>query len=144
MTTRVATALLALLVGSAAAVAAQQRDLEQVVGRLAAYWARGDAAGLATLAARSGLAIDLGGDAMGPLGPRQAAAVLRRVFDDRETVWGQPRSSKLVDDAPPRAFGEFTWTARVRGTTISERMIVFVALVREDAGWRITQIRLNP
>ncbi len=144
MSLRVATAVLALVVGTTATAAAQQRDLEQVVSRLATYWARGDAAGLATLAARSGLAIDIGGDAMGPLGPRQAAAVLRRVFDDRETVWVRPRSSKLVGDAPPRAFGEFTWTARVRGTTIAEQMIVFVALVREDAGWRITQIRLNP
>jgi hypothetical protein len=34
--------------------------------------------------------------------------------------------------------------SRARGTTQSVRTVVFVALVLEADGWRVTQIRLMP
>ena len=50
--------------------------------------------------------------------------------------------SREIGGSPTRAFGEITWTAKARGTTIPERATVFVAFVRDEDGWRITEIRL--
>jgi hypothetical protein len=129
--------LLLLLAGG---VRAQQ--LERVLDHFAAAWARGDAAGIAALVSRAGVSIDPGNGSVGPLGARQAAAMLRRIFDDRETTVVRAGTAQIVGGAPPRAFGEIAWAARSRGTTESENATVFLALIRERDGWRITQIRL--
>lgn len=126
----------------ALAARAHAQDLDQVLDNFAAAWARGDAGAIARLAARNGLSIDLGGSPVGPLSPRQAAALLRRIFEDRETVVIRAGMAQVVGGDPPRAFGEVAWATRSRGTTIPERATVFLALVREDGHWRITQIRL--
>ena len=73
---------------------------------------------------------------------RQAAAVLHRLFDERETTVARARLGQLVGGVPMRAFGEILWMARSRGTTESEGITVFLALVREKNGWRINQIRV--
>ncbi|MBX6363826.1 MAG: nuclear transport factor 2 family protein [Gemmatimonadetes bacterium] len=133
---------LVVLVLALAASRAHAQDLDQVLDRFAASWAKGDAVTIAQLVARGGMSIDIDGTPIGPLSRRQAAALLRRIFDDRETVVIRAGSAQVVGGAPPRAFGEIAWSARSRGTTIPERATVFLALVREDDGWRITQIRV--
>lgn len=134
--------LAAVLTFAAAAVPARAQDLDQTLDRVAAAWQRSDAAGVTSLAARAGLSLDLDGTTVGPLGPRQAAAGLRRVFDDRESVSVRTGMTRTVGGDPERAFGELVWDTRARGTTIPEREKVFVALVRENGTWRITEIRL--
>lgn len=129
-----------LLLAVAAPLHAQ--ELERALDRFANAWAHGDAAAVAALAARSGLSIDVDGGPVGPLGARQAAAMLRRLFDEHETVLLRAGLAQVVGGAPPRAFGELAWLTRTRGTTIPERSTVFLALVHENDGWRITQIRL--
>jgi hypothetical protein len=118
------------------------QTLEQTLDRVAAAWHRGDAAGITALAARAGIAIDLDGRSVGPLAPRQAAAAVRRVFEDRESVSVRTNMARTVGGEPARAFGEIAWTTRARGTTIPERATIFVAFVREGDRWRITEIRL--
>ena len=49
----------------------------------------------------------------------------------------------MVGGQPPRAFGEVTWMMQPRGTTIPERVTVFVAWVLQKDRWRITEIRLK-
>ena len=127
------------MLGSAAASA---QDLEVVLRRVASAWHRGDARVISALRADGGISLDVDGASVGPLGDRQAAAVLRRVFDDRESVSATPRVGRTVGGQPARAFGEITWTTRARGTTIPERATLFVAFVREGEAWRITEIRL--
>jgi hypothetical protein len=129
---------LALIV--VAPVAAQ--DLTPALRRVADAWHEGDARAVAALGAEAGISLDVDGSTVGPLGSRQAAAVLRRVFGDRESVSAAPRVSRTVGGDPARAFGEITWTTRARGTTIPERATLFVAFVREGGAWRITEIRL--
>ncbi|MBI4408927.1 MAG: hypothetical protein HY561_04425 [Gemmatimonadetes bacterium] len=141
---RVLLLALVIAIGAAPTALAQESELEQTLERLAALWARGDASALAGLSARAGLALVLDGSPVGPLAPRQAAAVLRRIFDERETVGLKTGFAKIVGGAPRRAFAELNWLARARGTTIPERATVFLALVQEADGWRITQIRLLP
>jgi hypothetical protein len=125
-----------------AAVPAHAQELQQVLDQAAGALHRGDAGALARLAAGSGMSVDVDGRAVGPLARRQAAAVIRRLFEDRESVGARTTMSRVVGGDPPRAFGEISWTMRVRGTTIPVRSNVFVALVREGDRWRITEIRL--
>ncbi|HSJ31294.1 MAG TPA: DUF4440 domain-containing protein [Longimicrobiales bacterium] len=134
--------LLALALGVLAARPVLAQDLRPALQRVASSWHKGDAAAVSRLAADGGISLDVDGSTVGPLGARQAAAVLRRVFDDRESISAAPKVSRTIGGDPARAFGEITWTTRARGTTIPERATLFVAFVREGDAWRITEIRL--
>jgi ketosteroid isomerase-like protein len=135
---------LVILAGPAAGRPLHAQELEQVVQSTAAAWGRGDAAAVVALAARGGIAVDVDGNGGGPVAARQAAAMLRRIFDDRETVELRTGTARVVDGSPARGYGEFVWAARARGTSIPERRTVFIGFVRQDDGWRITQIRMMP
>lgn len=131
---------IAALVCVAAPASAQ--DLDRSLDRVAAAWHRGDAAAVAALGARAGISIDVDGTSVGPLGPRQAAAVLRRVFDNRESVRVRTTMTRAVGGEPARAFGELSWDVRSRGTTIPEQSKLFIAFVREGDRWSVTEIRM--
>jgi hypothetical protein len=131
-----------LLLASAPAARAQDARLEQVLERFAAAWARGDVAAITALTPRSGVSVETERGALGVLAQRQAAAAIRRLFDGRQTVSIRPGMAQVVGGSPPRAFGELTWTTRSRGTTVTERAVIFLALVKEGDNWRITQIRI--
>lgn len=135
-------ALLAAVVLAFGARPGYGQDLGPTLDRVAAAWHRGEASALISLAARGGVSLDVDGRAVGPLGQRQAAAVLRRVFEDRESVRARTSMSRIVGGDPARAFGAISWTTRARGTTIPEHSTLFVAFVLEDGRWRITEIRL--
>jgi hypothetical protein len=138
---RIVLTLVALLLvtGSRPAVA---QDLKPLLERVANALQRGDVGGISALSARAGVSLDVDGRNVGPLGPRQTAAVLRRLFEDREVVGARVNTIREVGGEPTRAFGEIIWSTRARGTTIPERATIFVALVREERGWRVTEIRL--
>jgi len=120
---------------------AKAQDLTEVLDQVAALWANNDAHGLARFAAKRGVSLDIDGRPMGPLGERQLAAVLRKLFDERETLQVRRMVSKIVGGNPTGGFGEINWIMRARGTTIPERTTVFVAFTLQDERWRITQIR---
>src|SRR5688500_18045796 len=130
---------LALLV---AQLPADAQQVESVIDRLTGSWARGDASAVAAMASRNGMSLDLGGKPVGPLASRQVGAMLRQLFDERETLSVRPKAPQVVGGTPPRASAEITWTTRARGTTIPEQTSVFVALIFEKDRWRITEIRL--
>jgi hypothetical protein len=134
--------LLALLLLAAVPATAAGQELEQTLERVATAWHRADAGAITALAARAGITLDVDGTSVGPLGARQAGAVIRRVFEDRESVSARVNMARTVGGTPARAFGEVSWTHRARGTTIPQRATLFVAFVREDDRWRITEIRL--
>ena len=134
----------AFLLIACAAPAAHAQNLEDTMARVAAMWARSDVRGLTQSAARSGFALELDANSSGPVGSRQAAAALRRLFEDSETVTVRPGLARVVGGEPTRAFGELEWITRPRGTTIPERRTIFIALVREGRGWRVTEIRIMP
>lgn len=136
---RAALLFLTLAIGAGRAHA---QEIEPTVDRFVRAWSRGDADAVAALAAHDGLVVELHGDAVGPLGGRQAAALLKRVLDDRETLSVRREAAQGVAGEPPRAFTEISWRSRMKGTSIPETFRVFLALVREDGGWRVTQIRI--
>ncbi|MGQ0813138.1 MAG: hypothetical protein ACT4O1_01570 [Gemmatimonadota bacterium] len=123
---------------------AQAQRLDDIVEIIAFAWSHGDVRTVVAMAAREGIQIETKGERMGPLGTRQAQAVLRRIFGDRETVSIEPGMVQMVGGKPRRAFGEITWVTRAPDTTESERLTVFLELVYEGERWRLTQIRMLP
>lgn len=138
---RIRLAFTALLLSIIAAPAHAQ-SLDEVVGRVAGAWSRGDASAIAAFASDAGIALAVDGISTGPVGSRQAAAVLRKLFDQHETVGTRAGRARTAGGSPEKGLGEISWTARLRGTTIAEQAKVVVAFVREDGRWRITEIRL--
>ncbi len=118
------------------------QDLRPTASRLSSAWARGDASEIGTRAARSGLSIAVNGDRTGPFNGRQAAAALKRVFEDRETLSARPGKNGIIDGEPRKAFVEIAWTTRTKGSRIEERTTVLLQLVEDGKDWRITEIRL--
>lgn len=137
---RVVPAVLLLLMMRVSSAHAQR--LDDIVLHIADAWAHRDAKALVALAVREGVSIESRESRTGPLGARQAAAVLRRMFDQRETISIRPRLAQIVGGSPPRAFSEITWITRAPDTTEPERSIIFLELVLMDERWQITQIRL--
>ena len=119
------------------------QSVEAVMDQFTSYWASGDASSIASLAAENGVTLDLERKHTGPLRARQVAAVLRELFERRETIQVRRLAPQIVGGQPPRAFGEVTWMMQPRGTTIPERVTVFVAWVLQNDRWRITEIRLK-
>lgn len=122
--------------------AQDQRPLGEVLDGLADLWEGGEAQAIAEFAASSGVDFEVRGLALGSLSGRKLAGALRRVFDDRVTVSVVSNMTSPVMGVEDRAFGELTWEVRPGGATVAERSTVFLALVREHAGWRVTQIRI--
>lgn len=140
MLRRAGAPLLALLLLLPSAVAAQQ--LRDFTERLTLAWARNDASSIASFIAERGVSLNVDGDPIGPVLARQAAAVLRQMFGNSETVSVTLTSRKEFPGRPARAYLELVWECRSRGTTIPDRRTVFLAVVRQDSEWRITEIRL--
>lgn len=136
---------LILAVATVAPVAAQEpADPAPLLQRLAALWAGGDAGAIAGHVAGSGLELEIEGASLGPVAPRKAAATLRRVFAGQETVSVATTMTARVQGVEDRAFGELTWDYRPDGAASTERHTIFVGLVREGRGWRVSQIRILP
>lgn len=124
--------------------AAQAQRLDDIVEIIAFAWSHADARTVVAMGAREGIQFETQDGRMGPLGSRQAHAVLRRLFNDLETVSTRPGMVQMVGGTPRRAFGEITWIVRAPDTTQSERHTVLFELVFEGDRWRITQIRMLP
>lgn len=123
---------------------ARAQRLDDIVDIVRFAWSQSDAKAVAAMSARGGVSIETREGRLGPLGTRQANAVLRRLFEERETVSMRIGRTQVVGGSPRRAFSEITWIARAPDTTEPERITVLLELVQEGENWRITQIRMLP
>jgi len=137
--TRAVTFGLALL---AAATGARGQDIKPAAERLAAAWQKADVDALGGQAARAGLSLDVDGERVGPVAGRQAATILKRVFDERETMSTDVGSAREMHGEGRRAFVELVWVTRSRGTSIPDSSTVLFSLEYDRDQWRITEIRL--
>ena len=127
------------------AARAQAQQLDGVMKHFTAAWTRKDEKALAALIAREGASIESDAGRFGPLGARQAAAVLRTLFDERSTVDVRLRQTQTVGGNPKKAYAELVWMTLAPETTEPIRVVVFVEFVLEqERTWRITKIRLLP
>ena len=125
----------------ATSTAAQAQDLDGAMSRFASAWRRNDYKTIASLIARDGASIETDAGRLGPLGPRQAAAVLRTLFSERNTT--QVRTRQVQDVGGQKGYAELVWTALAPATTEALRVVVFVEFVQEsDREWRVSRIRL--
>lgn len=121
----------------------QAQDLDAAMRSFANAWRRNDSKAISALIAREGASIETDAGRFGPLGARQAAAILRTLFGDRETTDVRTRQSQGVGGTPEKGFAELIWMSRAPETTEKLRVVVFVEFVQEsDREWRITRIRL--
>ena len=124
---------------------AQQRDeLDATFRAVASQWGRGSAVGVVRHIAPAGVSIDVSDGPMGPLGGRQAEALLRQLFDQGETTGVQIGMLERVGGRPPRAFGAITWILRPEGTLVPVRRTVYFGLEWNEGAWRVAEIRLIP
>jgi hypothetical protein len=135
--------VLMTLATAATATHAHAQQLEAVMSRFSGAWRQNDDKGIAALIAREGATIETTDSRLGPLGPRQAAAVLRSLFEGRDTRGVRTRQMQDVGGTPQKAYAEIIWTTLAPETTQPLRVVVFVEWVLEqDKQWRITRIRL--
>ena len=136
--------LLGLLgvVALAPAPAEAQQPLGEFLETVAGLWAEGDARAIGAYTSRSGTDLEIAGASMGSLDGRQFTGALRRVFDDHITISVVASMTRAVHGVEDRAFGELAWEVRPAGATMPDTVVVFLALVREPVGWRLTQIRI--
>lgn len=126
------------------AAPAQAAELESVAARVSELWRDGDAAGIAGLAASTGVRLHLLGQRHLPMRGRRAAAALRAFFPSRGD--GVVRLARVaeVGGEPRRGFAELEWTTAAPGAPRPERLTVFVGFVLEEQSWRISEIRVLP
>ena len=142
-TIRLATLLALAMTATAERAHAQQ--LDGVMKSFTGAWTRNDEKRVAGLIAREGASIESEAGRFGPLGARQAAAVLRVLFDERTTVEVRLRQTQTVGGTPQKAYAEIIWITLAPETTQPVRNVLFVEFVLEqEKYWRITKIRLLP
>ncbi|HEX5724147.1 MAG TPA: hypothetical protein VFX98_01705 [Longimicrobiaceae bacterium] len=139
--------VLAVLLAAAAprTLAAQRppQPLEGFVQSVARLWERGDAGDLVKLAPASGrILLDVGTGGPGAVEERHAAAALRSLFGERETVSVRPTGVTLSGGSPISGFGELAWVSRLRGVSDTQGTTVYVGAVWEDGAWRIRELRI--
>ena len=135
--------VLMMLATAATATHAHAQQLEAVMSRFSGAWRQNDDKRIAALIARDGATIETNDGRLGPLGARQAAAVLRSLFEGRDTREVRTRQMQDVGGTPQKAYAEIIWTSIAPETTQPLRVVVFVEWVLEkDQVWRITRIRL--
>ncbi len=143
MTNAIRCTLFLALAMAATAPPAHAQQLDAVMSRFAGAWRQGDEKAIASLIAREGASIESDAGRLGPLGARQAAAVLRALFDESATRSVRTRQVQDVGGSPQKAFAELIWMTVASETTEPMRIAVFVEFVLEqDKYWRITRIRL--
>ena len=138
----------ALVVGLALATAgggaAQEPDppMEAVAAAVAAYWAAGDAGGVASVVADAGARLDLEDERHPALAPRQVRATLDDLFGDRRRGGVRVERTERSGGAPARAWAELRWETAADGTSETVVYRVFVGFVAAEGRWRIDQIRV--
>jgi hypothetical protein len=135
---------LLFLLGVAAEAPAQDRPIEEFVQRVAQLWSAGDASALVSLAPSRGPILLDTGNGIESVNSRHAGAALRALFGDRETVAARPVRVTLAGGAPPRGFGELSWSYRTRGSPSTQTRSVYVGAAWDGGSWRITELRMMP
>lgn len=119
-------------------------QLESFVREVASLWRLEDVDGLVERTADSApLLLDVGSGAQTSEG-RHAAAALRELFRERETLAASAVEVTVADAAELSGFGRLAWTYRDRGAPGEQTRSLYVAVARDAGRWTITEVRLMP
>lgn len=134
----------ACLVCADSAVAQTPAPLEQFVRRVGYLWEAKDVDNLVDLVSESEPILFDRGSGIEQVNGRHAAAALRSVFSDLESVSVRPVKATVSGGQPVRGFGELTWVYRSRGGPVPRTRTVYVGAVWDGDDWRISELRLLP
>jgi len=134
--------LVSLFTAGPAAAQRAPTPLDGFIKEVAYLWSGSDARGLADLMPEEArVLLDTGGG-METVEARHAAAALRALFAERQSVSVRPARITVAGTRPARGFGLLTWSFRSRGSPSTESGSVYVGAVWSEDGWRISELRL--
>ena len=136
--------LLSLVVGAAPATGQAPAPIEDFVRRVSYLWEAKDVDNLVDLVTDSEPVVLDRGSGSERVNSRHAAAALRALFSDLESVSVRPVKATLAGGQPVRGFGELTWVYRARGAPGEQTRSVYVGTVWDGRRWRISELRLLP
>ena len=136
--------LLPLLLGAAPLSAQSPAPLEQFVRRVGYLWEAKDVDNLVDLVSETEPILLDRGRGTEQVNGRHAAAALRALFADLESVSVRPVKATVSGGQPVRGFGELTWVYRLRGGPAPQTRSVYVGAVWDGSHWRISELRLLP
>jgi hypothetical protein len=140
--TLLGTLLLSLFLIRPAAAQRAAAPLDSFIKEVAYLWSGSDARGLAELMPEEAqVLLDTGGG-METVEARHAAAALRELFAERQSLSVRPARITVSGTRPARGFGLLTWSFRSRGSPSPESGSVYVGAVWSEEGWRISELRL--
>lgn len=136
----------ALLLGGTPTAASAQSPapLEQFVRRVGYLWEAKDVDNLVDLVNESEPVLFDRGSGTERVNGRHAAAALRSLFSDLESISVRPAKATVSGGQPVRGFGELTWVYRTRGGPGEQTRSVYVGAVWDGRDWRISELRLLP
>lgn len=118
--------------------------LEGFVRDVARLWETEDVEALVSrISTTDPLRLDTGSGTVGS-DVRHAAAALRELFGDRETLAVQALQVTLAGSDPPSGFGQLLWNYRDHGAPAEQVRSVYVATSWQAGRWRIAELRLMP
>lgn len=133
-----------LLAAAGPASAQSPAPLEQFVRRVAYLWEARDVDNLVDLVSDTEAVLLDRGSGSERVNGRHAAAALRALFSDRESISVRPARAAVSGGQPVRGFGELTWVYRARGVPGERTVSVYVGAVWDSGRWRIRELRLLP
>ena len=136
--------LFGVLFGAAPAAAQRVAPLEQFIKEVAYHWSGNDARSIAEYFQQDAQVILDTGRGTEAVDARHAAAALRSLFAERESVAVRPMRVTMAGARPPRGFGELAWSYRGRGISTAQMYSIYIGVVWTDEGWRISELRLIP
>jgi len=127
-----------------AQVRATDDALESFVQRVVGLWSSSDVTALVDLLPSDNRVVLDTGSGIENANGRHAAAALRALFSESETLDTRAVRVTVASTRPARGFGELDWTYRARGSRSELSRSVYIAAAWEDDAWRITELRLMP
>jgi len=136
--------LLSAALGAPPASAQRAAPLDQFIKEVAYHWSGNDVRAIAELMPEEAQVLLDTGRGTEAVDTRHAAAALRSLFADRESVGARPLRVTMAGGRPQRGFGEIAWSYRGRGVSSAQTRSVYVGVVWTEDGWRISELRLMP
>jgi hypothetical protein len=122
----------------------QEMRIEEFVTRVARHWAGADVAALVDLIPTDGTILLDTGEGDASANSRHAAAALRALFSNSETLGARPIRITVTGMTPQTGFSELAWTYRSRGAPDEQVRSIYLAVAAQAGVWRITELRLMP
>jgi len=123
---------------------AETPGLDSFLQHVVRIWSAGDVPALLELLPTDNRLLLDTGSGVETANARHAAAALRALFAEGETVGVRAVRATVASTTPMRGFGEMAWSFRPRGAPAEHARSVYIAILWEERAWRISELRIMP